>query len=274
MKPTAWLRKAASSFSGSRYGSTPSSVTAPEVGGSSPPAIYSSVLLPAPEGPMMAADSPRRRVSEMPASTVRGPRGDGYCLAMFAISSIGIRGGDGLEDFERARRHACNAVMLTDAARAHAPQSSGELRGLPQAVDAVRQTARVAGFHQHSASRLFQNLRKRAPPGLRDGHAGGHGLQKENPLGLVVVAGHAQNIEAAQELDLSQPVESALVVEFARQSGLIHPTLDRAKIAPVLRRQVAGGPQNRSPEIGVAPQANRSEERRVGKEGRSRWAPH
>src|ERR1035438_10681085 len=79
MKPTAWLRKAASSFSGSRYGSTPSSVTAPEVGGSSPPAIYSSVLLPAPEGPMMAADSPRRRVSEMPASTVRGPRGDGYC---------------------------------------------------------------------------------------------------------------------------------------------------------------------------------------------------
>ena len=50
--------------------------------------MYSSVLLPTPDGPMMAAASPRFMESDTPASTVSGPRGVGYSLVTSEISSM------------------------------------------------------------------------------------------------------------------------------------------------------------------------------------------
>src|SRR5256885_16004726 len=38
----------------------------------------------------------------------------------------------------------------------------------------------------------------------------------------------------------------------------------------ITRSRMAGDP----PELGIAPRLSRSEERRVGKEGRSRWSPY
>src|SRR5712691_13461398 len=87
MNPTSLLRNAASSRSFSRKGSRPSSVTVPDVGGSSAPRMYSSVLLPLPDGPMMETASPRRREREMPERIGIGPRGVAYSLVRFVASS-------------------------------------------------------------------------------------------------------------------------------------------------------------------------------------------
>src|SRR5579859_5830698 len=87
MKPISLLRNADSSFSLRMNGLRPSSVTEPEVGGSSAPRIYSSVLLPLPEGPMMEMASPRLSERETPERIGRGPRGDGYCLVRLVASS-------------------------------------------------------------------------------------------------------------------------------------------------------------------------------------------
>ena len=61
-------------------GFVPPSVTVPVVGGSSAPRMYSSVLLPLPDGPMIAAASPGANVSETSDSTDTSPCGDGYDL--------------------------------------------------------------------------------------------------------------------------------------------------------------------------------------------------
>src|SRR5579864_8640479 len=87
MKPISLLRNAASSASFSRNGLRPSSVTEPEVGGSSAPRMYSSVLLPLPDVPMMETVSPRLSERETPERIGRGPRGEGYCLLRLVASS-------------------------------------------------------------------------------------------------------------------------------------------------------------------------------------------
>src|SRR5579859_5898090 len=87
MKPISLLRNAARSFSFSRNGFRPSSMTAPEVGCSSAPRIYSSVLLPLPDGPMMETASPGLSISETPERMRMGPCGDWYSLMRFVASS-------------------------------------------------------------------------------------------------------------------------------------------------------------------------------------------
>src|SRR6476619_27457 len=72
------LRNAACSRSDNRYGSLPSSGTLPIDGASSPPRMYRSVLLPLPDGPMMATASPRTTANEMSRRILRSPRGVGY----------------------------------------------------------------------------------------------------------------------------------------------------------------------------------------------------
>ena len=69
------LRKAACSRSPSVKGSWPSSVTVPDVGGSSVPRMYSSVLLPLPDGPMIATAAPRSSDSDTPLRMGSSPRG-------------------------------------------------------------------------------------------------------------------------------------------------------------------------------------------------------
>src|SRR5437667_10390868 len=87
MNPTSLFRNAASSRSFSRKGLRPSSVTTPDVGGSSAPRMYSSVLLPLPEGPIMEAASPRLSESETPERIGMPPRGEGYSLMRLIASS-------------------------------------------------------------------------------------------------------------------------------------------------------------------------------------------
>src|SRR3974377_267335 len=112
----------------------PSSVTEPAVGVSSPPAMESSWLWPAPDGPMMAAAWPRSSASDTPESTVSGPRGDGYCFSIREISSIGHRGGDLPVGSERALRHVRRAVVPPNALDAAPRQLAAFFRRLPQAV--------------------------------------------------------------------------------------------------------------------------------------------
>ena len=59
----------------------------PEEGGSSAPRMYSSELLPLPEGPVMAAASPGFSENETSEITVSGPRGVAYCFVTFATTS-------------------------------------------------------------------------------------------------------------------------------------------------------------------------------------------
>src|ERR1035437_3371384 len=109
---------------------------------------------------MMAAASPRFNTSDTPESTVSGPRGDGYCLATWEISSMGHRGNNLLVGFERPLRHMRHAAVLPHSLRAALPQLGALRRGLPQAVDGVGQAGRVVRFHQDSASGLGQHLWK------------------------------------------------------------------------------------------------------------------
>src|SRR6185436_18075511 len=95
MKPICRLRNAACARSPSVNGSCPSRVTVPDDGGSSAPRMYRSVLLPLPDGPMIATASPRSSDSEMPERTVSAPRGVGYDFATsFAISMWSFRNGE------------------------------------------------------------------------------------------------------------------------------------------------------------------------------------
>src|SRR5450759_3997259 len=109
---------------------------------------------------MMAAASPRFNASDTPESTVSGPRGDGYCLATWQISSMGHRGNDLPVGFERPLRHVRHAVVLANALLAALPQLGAFLGHLPQAVDGVGEASRVVRFHQDSASGLRQDLGK------------------------------------------------------------------------------------------------------------------
>src|SRR4051794_9834736 len=122
MKPIDWLRNAASSFSLSWNGSRPSSLMEPELGGSSAPTIYSSVLLPEPEGPMIAAESPRFSEKFTPERIARGPRGVAYSLVMFETSSMDAFSKDAGIDIECPRRHAGHTIVLADTLGAAASQ--------------------------------------------------------------------------------------------------------------------------------------------------------
>src|ERR1035437_2004131 len=109
---------------------------------------------------MMAAASPRFNASDTPESTVSGPRGDGYCLATWQISTVGRRGNYLPVGFERPLRHLRHAAVLPHSLRAAPPQLRALFGGLPQAVDGVGEAGGVVGFHQDSASGLRQHLRE------------------------------------------------------------------------------------------------------------------
>src|ERR1039458_8780222 len=97
---------------------------------------------------MMAAASPRFNTSDTPESTLRGPRGDGYCLATWQISSMGYRRHNLSVGFQRPLRHVPHAAVPADALFTAFPQLRA-LRGvLPQAVNGVAQAGRVVRFHQ------------------------------------------------------------------------------------------------------------------------------
>src|SRR5262245_33167791 len=72
MKPICRLRALASCLSSSVVRSWPSSNTLPELGRSSVPMMFSNVLLPEPDGPMIAADSPLARSSVIFRNTSTG----------------------------------------------------------------------------------------------------------------------------------------------------------------------------------------------------------
>ena len=75
--PISWLRKVASCAPVSENGSRPLSRTLPDEGGSRAPRMYSSELLPLPDGPVIAAACPGASENDTSASTVSGPRGVG-----------------------------------------------------------------------------------------------------------------------------------------------------------------------------------------------------
>ena len=76
----AWDRKSSSS---------PLKATRPSLGRSSPPRIFSSVLLPEPLGPVMATASPSSRVNSQPCRTSTSPPWRGKLLARFtAVKSV------------------------------------------------------------------------------------------------------------------------------------------------------------------------------------------
>src|ERR1017187_9899698 len=121
---------------------------------------------------MMAAASPRFKPSDTPESTVSGPRAEGYCLATWEISSMGHRGKNLLVGCERPLRHVRHAAVLPDSLEA-APPQLGTFFG------------------------RLQDFRECAAPRLHHRDAGGHRLQQENALRLVVGAGDAQQVETA-----------------------------------------------------------------------------
>src|ERR1017187_1155634 len=95
---------------------------------------------------MMAAASPRFRLSATPESTVSGPRGVAYCLATWEISSMGHRRHNLPVGFERPLRHQRHAVVRADALRAAPPQLGEFLGRLPQAIDGVGEPGGLVGF--------------------------------------------------------------------------------------------------------------------------------
>src|SRR5882757_10340435 len=105
--------------------------------------MYSSVLLPTPEGPMIAAASPRFMESDTPPSTVSGPRGVAYSLVTSEISSMDARVGDVAVDFDCPRRHLSDAVVLTDSQRSAPPQLREPSAVFPQTVNPTCQAARI-----------------------------------------------------------------------------------------------------------------------------------
>ena len=72
-KPTSRLRKAASSASARAKGLRAEEDTVPEVGGSSAPRMFRSVLLPLPEGPITQSDSPGARSEGHPGQDGERP---------------------------------------------------------------------------------------------------------------------------------------------------------------------------------------------------------
>ena len=70
MKPTLWLRHWARALSESCATSVPATMTCPDVGRSMPAIRLSSVVLPEPEGPMSARNSPCGTCRSIPSSTV------------------------------------------------------------------------------------------------------------------------------------------------------------------------------------------------------------
>src|SRR6185436_1846545 len=127
------FRNAACWRSFSSYGLELSSVTVPELGGSSAPRMYSSVLLPLPDGPVIAIASPRDSVSEMPVKISSGPRGVGYDFLMSLAMSMWRSStatpqpvAGGLPRHRSARRfppsgRPCNAHELLRHRRRRAP---------------------------------------------------------------------------------------------------------------------------------------------------------
>src|SRR5579859_1415108 len=69
MKPTLRLRHSANRDPDNRSSRSPATMTSPAEGLSNPPNRLSSVVLPEPDGPMIAANSPRAMVKSMALRT-------------------------------------------------------------------------------------------------------------------------------------------------------------------------------------------------------------
>src|SRR5687768_14731422 len=83
----------------------------PRVGVSNAPARYRNVLLPLPEGPMIATASPGASDKSTPSSTGTGPAAVSYCFETFSALSNGSPLGDGLIDRRRTRSHFRHGVV-------------------------------------------------------------------------------------------------------------------------------------------------------------------
>src|SRR5664279_6482758 len=118
---------------------------------------------------MMAAASPRCKLSDTPESTSSGPLGDAYCLLTPEISSMGHRRANLLPGSERAFRHLRHAVVRADTLRAAPPQFAAFRGRLPETVDRLGERGRVVRLHQQAAAGLPQDLRERAAARLRHG---------------------------------------------------------------------------------------------------------
>ena len=69
--------------------SSPSRITSPDVGRSRPPSSWSRVLLPEPDGPIRATNSPGVTASETSRTASTVSPGMGYCLVRLRASRIG-----------------------------------------------------------------------------------------------------------------------------------------------------------------------------------------
>src|SRR5436190_8672617 len=114
--------------------------------------MYSSVLLPDPEGPMMAAESPRLSARLTPERIARGPRGVAYSLLILETSSMDAFGDDPGVHIERARRHAGHAIMLAHPLGPAPAKLFGERAVLPQGEDSLGQRGRAIRLDQQPAA--------------------------------------------------------------------------------------------------------------------------
>src|SRR2546425_12104953 len=122
--------------------------------------MYSSELLPLPDGPMMAAASPGDSENDTPESTASGPRAVAYSLLRSVTCSKTIPRGrrrprdQGTVDVEQSIRGAPNVVMLPHATEAALAEALGQRAILIQRVQAVRKRVRILGRHEQAAARL------------------------------------------------------------------------------------------------------------------------
>src|SRR5690242_14710579 len=87
------------------FRTTPFTFTAPESGARNPAMMFNSVVLPQPDGPTMATNSPSPMVKSTPATTGSGPFSVGKLfLTLLTTILTGIAPPDRLDPFQAAHR--------------------------------------------------------------------------------------------------------------------------------------------------------------------------
>jgi len=84
------FRNRACSASFNSHGETPSNTNCPVVGGSSNPSMYSSVLFPLPDGPMIDNASPSCKSMSTLSSTGTGPAADSYVFEIARACNMSL----------------------------------------------------------------------------------------------------------------------------------------------------------------------------------------
>ena len=168
--------------------------------------MYSSELLPLPEGPVITAASPGFNENETSEITVMGPRGVGYCLLTFATSSM---------SFDQLRLAVCSytssslsvglayAVMLAHVEEGALAERCQRGAIVPQCVETLAQAARTVRLDQYATAGPVYDFDERAASRLNNRYTAGHRFEQKHTFRLVIGRGHRQHIEPAQELKLS-----------------------------------------------------------------------